>query len=283
MRTRQRGLTVIGWLILLLPLGIVGYAGIRLTPVYLNYMKVARTLEQLAVDFRTGEGANPQSIRGSIEKRFDIESVDYPTPKDIKITRDGKARPKMVCDGKPNAPVDGTTTICNKAGNGYELENSHDGKTVSKVKVEMSADGKEMTRTANITPPEGDSFTITTTSKKISGGDGASGDWKETSFTESQDTGVLTIQVNGDSVDFKETDNDKPVTAKLDGTPVTMGMQSMSVKQVDPRTLKVTYSNDGKVQRENTFVLSEDGKTIEETDITPAPMASTMSVTFHKS
>ena len=25
------------------------------------------------------------------EKRFDVESVDYPTPKDIKITRDGKA------------------------------------------------------------------------------------------------------------------------------------------------------------------------------------------------
>ena len=91
MRTKQRGLTVIGWLILLIPLAIVGYAGIRLTPVYLNYMKVARTLEQVAVDFRTGEGANPQSIRGSIEKRFDVESVDYPTPKDIKITRDGKA------------------------------------------------------------------------------------------------------------------------------------------------------------------------------------------------
>ena len=41
--------------------------------------------------YRKEEGANPQSIRGSIEKRFDIESVDYPTPKDIKITRDGKA------------------------------------------------------------------------------------------------------------------------------------------------------------------------------------------------
>jgi len=32
-----------------------------------------------------------ERIRGSIEKHFDIESVDYPTPKDIKITRDGKA------------------------------------------------------------------------------------------------------------------------------------------------------------------------------------------------
>ena len=91
MRTQQRGITMIGWIIMLIPIAIVGYAGIRLTPVYLNYMKVARTLEQVAADYRTGDGANPQSIRTSIEKRFDIESVDYPALKDIKITRDGRA------------------------------------------------------------------------------------------------------------------------------------------------------------------------------------------------
>jgi hypothetical protein len=89
--------------------------------------------------------------------------------------------------------------------------------------------------------------------------------------------------VNGDSVDFKETDNDKPITCKLDGTPVQFGRGTISVKQDGPRTLKVTYSQDGNVGRENTFVLSPDGKTIEETDITPAPSLSTMSVMFNKS
>ena len=57
----------------------------------------------------------------------------------------------------------------------------------------------------------------------------------------------------------------------------------MSVKREGPRTLKVTYSDHGKVTRENTFVLSANGKTITETDVTPAPSASTMSVQFHKS
>ena len=51
----------------------------------------------------------------------------------------------------------------------------------------------------------------------------------------------------------------------------------------DARTLKVTYSGNGTMQRENTFVLSSNGKTIKETDVTPAPMASTMSVMFKKS
>jgi hypothetical protein len=198
------------------------------------------------------------------------------------ITRDGKARPKVVCNGQPNAPVDGTTTTCNKVGAGYELENSRDGKTVSKVKVEFSPDGKKMTRTANVIPPEGDPFTITTTSKRVSG-TSASAVWKETGFTESQDTGVLSIQVNGDSVDFKETDNDKPLTVKLDGTPTKFAGGTISIKQDGPRTLKVTYTDgEGKVGRENTFVLSPNGKTVTETDVTPAPMASTMSVKFKK-
>jgi hypothetical protein len=199
------------------------------------------------------------------------------------VTRGGTASPKVTCDGKPNAPVNGTVTTCTKDGTGYALENTRDGKAASKVKVEISPDGNKMTRTIDITPPDGSSpYTMTLLSKKVSGGNGAPTVWKETSFNESQDTGVLTIAVNGDSVHFKETDNDKPLTCKLDGTPTQFGRGTISVKQVGPRTLKVTYSQDGKVGRENTFVLSKDGKTVKETDVTPAPSASTMSVMFNK-
>lgn len=200
------------------------------------------------------------------------------------VTRSGNAGPKVVCDGKPNAPDNGVVATCRKSGTGYEVENTRNGKPLNKVKIQISPDGKKITRTIDITPPNDSPFTITTTSKRISGGPGFSGTWKETGFTESQDTGVLTIEVKGDSVDFKETDNDKPITCKLDGTPTTVaGTRTMSVKQDGPRTLKVTYSNDGKAVRENTFVLSSDGKTVKETDVTPAPSPSTMSVMFHKS
>jgi hypothetical protein len=72
MRFRQRGVTFIGWLFLLTPLAVVGYAGVRLAPVYLNYMKVVRALNLVAID-----------------KHFEIDMVDYPTSKDIKVTRSG--------------------------------------------------------------------------------------------------------------------------------------------------------------------------------------------------
>lgn len=218
--------------------------------------------------------------------KYDGPTVSIATDADgYTVTRGGDASPKVVCDGKPNAPVNGTATTCTKSGNAYELENTRDGKPVSKVKVEVSADGKTLTRTIDVTPSDGSSpYSITSKSRRIAGGPGLSGTWKETAFTESQDTGVLSIQIHGDSVDFKETDNDKPVTCKLDGTPTTIsGTRTMSVKQDGPRTLKVTYSESGKVARENTFVLSPDGKTVNETDITPAPSPSKMSVRFHKS
>ena len=94
MRSRQTGITFIGWIILLIPLAICVYAGIRLAPIYLNYMKVARTLEQVKSEFKGGAGNDPGSvagIRSAIEKHLNIESVDYPELKDIKIARDGRA------------------------------------------------------------------------------------------------------------------------------------------------------------------------------------------------
>jgi len=90
MRNRQLGVTAIGWLFLLTPLAVVVYAGIRLTPVYLNYMKVAKAMDGAVTELKAG-GASPQSIRNTIDKHFEIDMVDYPTTKDIKITKDGAA------------------------------------------------------------------------------------------------------------------------------------------------------------------------------------------------
>jgi Domain of unknown function (DUF4845) len=86
MRTRERGVTAIGWLVLLIPFAIVIYAGIRLAPVYLNYMDVARTLNELTDQYRTG-GATPDAIRNSIARHFEIDEVDYPKAQDISIRR----------------------------------------------------------------------------------------------------------------------------------------------------------------------------------------------------
>lgn len=91
MHAKQRGVTLIGWLVLLIPMAIVIYAGIRLAPVYLNYMKVARSLEQIRSEFHGNDASGTANIRASLERHFDVQSIDYPTVKDIKVTRDGHA------------------------------------------------------------------------------------------------------------------------------------------------------------------------------------------------
>jgi hypothetical protein len=90
MRNRQLGVTAIGWLVLLTPVAIVVYAGIRLAPVYLNYMKVVKAMDQAGNELKSG-GINPQTIRATIDKHFEIDMVDYPTTRDMKITKDGAA------------------------------------------------------------------------------------------------------------------------------------------------------------------------------------------------
>ncbi len=91
MQRHERGVTFLGWVILLLPVAMLLYAGIRLTPVYLEYMKVARTLEQVRDELK-GDQPDAGMIRNAIEKRFDVEDVTVMTVHDVdklKITKQG--------------------------------------------------------------------------------------------------------------------------------------------------------------------------------------------------
>ena len=86
--SRQAGMTSLGLLILISFIGLFAFAAIRLTPVYLNYMKVAGVLSGVEEEF---DGQNPSrgAIRTSIDRRFDIESVSEITAKQVTITQNG--------------------------------------------------------------------------------------------------------------------------------------------------------------------------------------------------
>src|ERR1700674_2038681 len=90
MRNRQQGVTTIGWLFLLAPFAIVVYAGIRLAPVYLNYMKVVRAIDNAASTAKGGAG-DATAIRTAIDRHFAVDMVAVPTTKDIQVGREGGA------------------------------------------------------------------------------------------------------------------------------------------------------------------------------------------------
>ena len=82
---KQRGVTMIGWIFLLIPVAIVLYAGIRVGPEYLNFYKVSQALSETAVKLKSDETLTAQTIKGAIEKRFDTGYIDNPKPEEIVI------------------------------------------------------------------------------------------------------------------------------------------------------------------------------------------------------
>lgn len=82
---RQAGMTTLGLIILVAFVGVFAFGAIRLTPVYLNYMKVVGVVNGVEEEFDS-TGANRAAIRSSIARRFDIESVSEIQAKDVKVT-----------------------------------------------------------------------------------------------------------------------------------------------------------------------------------------------------
>lgn len=80
-------MTTLGMLILVAFLGMFAFAAIKLTPVYLNYMKVASVIEGVKEEF-DGQSPSIAGIRQSIERRFGIEMISEITPRDIEVTPD---------------------------------------------------------------------------------------------------------------------------------------------------------------------------------------------------
>jgi hypothetical protein len=90
MKQRQRGMTFLGLVTILLILGAGLYAALRLVPVYLEYTKVVRALEQVRDEHSTID-TNPTLIRNSLERRWDVEDIKGIGWKEIEIkkTQDG--------------------------------------------------------------------------------------------------------------------------------------------------------------------------------------------------
>ena len=86
MKQRQRGATFLGMVTILVILGAALYAGIRLVPVFLEYTKVARALEQVR-DEHAAIDTNPQLIRNSLERRWDVEDIKSIGWKEVEIKK----------------------------------------------------------------------------------------------------------------------------------------------------------------------------------------------------
>ncbi|MEE8342552.1 MAG: DUF4845 domain-containing protein [Gammaproteobacteria bacterium] len=85
---KQRGMTTIGWLIVLFLVGFFALVLVRLAPAYLEYFSVASTLEALKKEPFIAGMSTPE-IREKISRRFDVNDIDTLKHTDVRIERRG--------------------------------------------------------------------------------------------------------------------------------------------------------------------------------------------------
>jgi competence protein ComGC len=83
----QKGMTAIGWMLVLGLIAFFTLITLRMVPLYLEFGKVASTLESLKEQPNITQQTKSDIVK-IVSKRFDVNDVDNVDPKLIKISKD---------------------------------------------------------------------------------------------------------------------------------------------------------------------------------------------------
>ena len=108
---KQRGVTMIGWIFLLVPMAIVIYAGIRVGPEYYEYYKLVSAMKETAKELEASSSVNPKLILGSLQKRFDTGYIDKHAAETIEVKRGDTGGWDMVADYESEVPLFGNLSL----------------------------------------------------------------------------------------------------------------------------------------------------------------------------
>ena len=103
---KQRGVTMIGWIFLLVPMAIVVYAAIRVGPEYYEYYKLLSAVKATAKQLESDDTLTPQKIRGSLQTRFDTGYIDDVKAEDLQVTK-SSAGWDVIIDYETDVPLFG--------------------------------------------------------------------------------------------------------------------------------------------------------------------------------
>ena len=87
MKAKQSGVTLIGFLVILLVVGFFGYMAMKLVPAYTEYMGVAKAMNGIATSGTSGKSLD--ELRRDLMYKFSMQYVDDNTiaPSNITIVR----------------------------------------------------------------------------------------------------------------------------------------------------------------------------------------------------
>lgn len=86
--SRQRGLSLLGWVVVLIVLVVFGTAAFRMVPAYMEYNTIRAAITSLLADSKTAL-MSEREVRGALSKRFLINQVDAISANDLAINKEG--------------------------------------------------------------------------------------------------------------------------------------------------------------------------------------------------
>ena len=85
--TKQRGMGVLGTLIMLAGIVLIAVLGMKLVPAYIEYFSVKKIVADIAA---SGEARTPAEVRKAFQKRADVDYLDAESvsANDVQVTKD---------------------------------------------------------------------------------------------------------------------------------------------------------------------------------------------------
>lgn len=87
-RSHQRGLSLLGWVVVLIVLAVFGTAAFRMVPAYMEYNTIRSTINSVLADSKTAL-MSEREVRQALGKRFTINQVDVIDVGDLIIDKNG--------------------------------------------------------------------------------------------------------------------------------------------------------------------------------------------------
>lgn len=86
--SRQRGLSLLGWVVVLIVVVVFGTAAFRMVPAYMEYNTIRSAIVSV-VDDGNSAMKSPAEVRAGIAKRFLINQVDAIGSSDLTVRKEG--------------------------------------------------------------------------------------------------------------------------------------------------------------------------------------------------
>lgn len=85
-KQRQKGMTFLGYAIVLGIIGFFAIMAMKLAPIYLEYQSVVRIMNNVAQ--QSAATTPPRAIRDSIQKQLDVNDIDRVKASQVEVRRD---------------------------------------------------------------------------------------------------------------------------------------------------------------------------------------------------